>query len=57
MRQWMLLAFIFLAVFLVVFNFDPVGDGLQKIFGKGADGRAINIILTALIIYSLVRKK
>ena len=45
------------ALLLVVFNFDPVGDGLKRIFGHGADRWAINIVLIALIVYAFVKKK
>jgi len=52
--MWVALLVVFL---LIVFNFDPVGDGLEKIFGKGADRWAINITLIALIIYTFIKKK
>jgi hypothetical protein len=48
---------ILVALLLVVFNFDPIGDGLEKIFGKGADRWTINIALIALIIYTFVKRK
>ncbi|HOR57691.1 MAG TPA: hypothetical protein PLV82_03400 [bacterium] len=49
-KPWMWISLIVAALFLV-FNFDPVGDGLEKIFGKGADKWAINITLIGMIIY------
>ena len=55
-KSWMLVTFL-VALLLVGFNFDPVGDGLEKIFGRGADKWAINIVITALIIYTFVKKK
>ncbi len=45
---WLLLA---VGILLTIFNFDPIGDGLEKVFGKGADKWAINIILIGMIIY------
>jgi ABC-type dipeptide/oligopeptide/nickel transport system permease subunit len=55
-KPWMLVAPT-IALLLIVFNFDPVGDGLEKMFGHGADKWTINIVLIALIIYTFVKKK
>jgi len=55
-KPWMWVALL-VAILLVVFNFDPVGNGLEKIFGKGADRWAINIVLIALIAYTFIKKK
>jgi len=55
-KPWMLVAFA-VAVLLLVFNFDPIGDTLEKIFGQGADKWTINIVLVALIVYTFAKKK
>jgi len=55
-KPWMLVA-LAVAVLLLVFNFDPVGDTLEKAFGQGADKWAINIVLVALIVYTFIKKK
>jgi ABC-type dipeptide/oligopeptide/nickel transport system permease subunit len=56
LKPWMWVALL-VALLLVVFNFDPIGDGLEKIFGQGTDRWAINIVLIAIIIYAFVKKK
>lgn len=48
---------VLVGLLLIVFNVDPIGDGLKKVFGQGADRWAINIMLIALIIYAFVKKK
>lgn len=55
-KPWMWIALL-VALLLVVFDFDPVGDGLEKIFGKGASKYALSIILSVFIIYTFVKKK
>jgi len=55
-KPWMLISFA-VAVLLLVFNFDPIGDTLKNIFGQGADKWAINIVLIALIVYTFIKKK
>lgn len=45
------------ALFLVASNFDPVGNWLEKIFGKGAGRWTTNIVLMALIVYVFIKKK
>lgn len=55
-KPWMLVVLV-VAVLLLVFNFDPVGDILEKTFGQGADRWAINIVLVALIVYTFIKKK
>ena len=52
-----MLVALLVAILLVVFNFDPVGNGLEKIFGKGADRWAICIVPIALIAYTFIKKK
>jgi len=49
---WWMWVCLSIAILLLVFNFDPVGDMLENAFGKGADKWAINIIVIALIIYT-----
>jgi hypothetical protein len=49
--------FLVLAFLLAVFNVDPVGDFLEKSFGKGADRWAINIIILVLILLTFRKKK
>ena len=55
-KSWMLIAAL-VAILCIVFNFDPVGQGLVNAFGKGADRWAINIILVSIIIYAFAKKK
>lgn len=55
-KLWMLISMA-VAALLLVFNFDPIGGGLEKAFGQGADKWAINIILVALVVYSFIKKK
>lgn len=45
------------AVLLVMLNADPVGDAIEKAFGKGADRWAINIIFVTLLIYVFSKRK
>ncbi len=45
---WLLLA---IGLLFTIFNFDPIGDGLERAFGKGADKWAINLIIIGMIIY------
>ncbi|MBI1866515.1 MAG: hypothetical protein HYS02_01980 [Candidatus Staskawiczbacteria bacterium] len=59
MKPWMWILTI-IAVLLLFFNIDPVGDILNNAFGKGADRWAINIVTIGLIIYILglvIKKK
>ncbi|MFH1566253.1 MAG: hypothetical protein ABIB98_03605 [bacterium] len=55
-KPWMWVVLL-VAILLVVFNFDPVGNGLVKIFGKGAYRWATNIVLIALIAYTFIKKR
>ena len=55
-KPWMWICLL-VTVLLLVFNFDPVGDGLEKLFGKDADKWATNILLVSLIVYTFVKKK
>jgi len=55
-KPWMLVA-LAVAALLLIFNFDPVGDTLEKAFGQGAHKWAINIVLVALIVYTFIKKK
>ena len=55
-KPWMWVALL-VALLLVVFNLDPFGNGLERIFGQGVDRWAINIMLVALIVYTLAKKK
>lgn len=55
-RLWMWICLL-ATVLLLVFNFDPVGDGLEKLFGKDVDRWATNILLISLIIYAFAKKK
>ena len=56
MKPWMW-AFLIMAIMLVIFNFDPVGDFLTKRFGKNAEHWAVNISLIILIIYSFLAER
>jgi len=47
--MWFCLA---ISVLLLVFNFDPVGNMLNNMFGPEAKRWTANIIITLLIIYS-----
>lgn len=49
-KLWMVALFA-VGVLCLLFNFDPIGNGLDQVFGKGADKWAINIIIVGLIIY------
>jgi hypothetical protein len=55
-KPWMLVALL-VASLLILLNFDPIGDRLEKILGQGADRWTINVILIALIIYTFIKKK
>jgi len=55
-KPWMWIALL-VAFLLIVFNFDPVGDVLEKVFGQGADKWATNILLIILVIYVFIKKK
>lgn len=50
MKPWMWVLFL-VGALLLIFNFDPAGDALEKIFGKGAKTWGVNIILIGMIIY------
>ena len=52
--MWLLLA---VALLLVLFDIDPVGDNLNKMFGKHAAQMAINFILIAIAGYLLFKNK
>jgi hypothetical protein len=55
-KPWVLVLCL-IALSLVVFNYDPIGDVLNKTFGKGADKWAVNIVIVALIIGTFFRRK
>lgn len=52
--MWMLLV---VAISLLALNYDPVGDILENMFGKGAKQWAINIYLLAFTAYLLLRRR
>ena len=51
-KPWMLVT-LAVAVLLLVSNFDPVGDTLEKALGQGADKFIINLIAVGAVVYAL----
>jgi hypothetical protein len=56
MKPWMWLV-VLLALVLAVFNVDPIGAIVVKVFGQGSKQWVINLIIIAAIVYVVVRKK
>jgi hypothetical protein len=48
---------VLLALVLAVFNVDPIGAIVVKVFGQGSKQWVINLIIIAAIVYVVVRKK
>jgi len=48
---------IIVAILLVITNFDPVGNFLDKAFGKGYEPWAIIIVFGVFIVYFFIKKK
>lgn len=52
LKPWMLILMA-VAVLLVLFNVDPVGDWLEKTCGEGADRLGITLVSIGLIVYGV----
>lgn len=55
-RPWMWISFL-VAILLLVFNVDPLGDRLEQSIGKGAGRWVINLTLIGCIIYLFFLEK
>ena len=54
MKAWMWLVLLLVLV-ITLFNFDPLGVVVVRLFGEGSRQWAINLIIIAAIIFVIVR--
>ena len=56
-NPWIISTLMLVALLLLAFNYDPVGDMLKQNLGQNADRWAINIFLGGVIVYLFIKKK
>jgi hypothetical protein len=57
MEWWGVLVPLVALIVILGFNYDPVGDFVERRYGASGGTWAINIILVAAIVYAFLRDK